>query len=351
LQRKLEYPCRPLLQTLLDRGVHYYSGACLQRTAGFQEFRESLGDVGPWKAAMLWNEAHPTESITVRKFGSADDNLCILLLISIAKFHRAGFLDDSAARRLAPELLQALTGYYRLVPRLKEFTSIKDGFHELFNSIAYMREALPPLPDDHPKLDVHGAIDACKEVLYSRVLHRMHQLPSVRTVWLMRSAVTLELPNDKLTEELNLCLIGPHYRKLKFKARGFVAALVACKVRLSEGAQEKLCEVVTEHLSEAHGSGNLPTGLAYPFLLDYATMVTRVPVETVDAALEAEGRSVSVAVDWEGRWGEMAQELGVGGGSQEDAQAAVLQILRDWKGTGDVGGAVDAMRPVTDAAL
>lgn len=70
--------------------------------------------------------------------------------------------------------------------------------------------------------------------------------------------------------------------------------------------------------------------------------LSRASVQCVDEALKSEGRVASMAIDWEGQWAEVALGLGLQVQSKEEAEEAVLQILRDCKGSGDVQAAVDA---------
>jgi hypothetical protein len=351
MQNKLRYACKQFWQGLLHRGIHLYSNASLKKAVGFEAFRESCREASLWKAALLWNESHASEAIDVRVLWEDGGDLYLELLNLLAKLHREGQLEDSVVRQLVPELLQGLTGYLRMLPELSPFYRDQEGLYDLLESLAYFKTEFPAVAGDHPKLGLHGAVDACKGVVYLRVLRRLHKVSGYVTKKVMRSARLLELPTEKLSEEVSLALVGSHFRKFRRKMVLFVSELAALNISLSGEAQERFCCLVTEYFTEICGSANLPIGMAHPILSDYAAVAPSVSVEIVDAALEAESRNVSQAVQWTSRWAEMAQELGLQASSQEEAQEAALQVLRDKKGSGDVQAAVDAMRRVTDAAL
>jgi hypothetical protein len=350
LQRSLRYCVKRYWQALLRDGVYVYTPENHVKGLGFQSFRERCGEPSLWKATMLWNESHPDEFIRASKRWENGDHLYIGLLILMTQLYNEGLLEGSVVWQLAPEVLNALTGYFRLRPQLRAYNAGEDVY-DLFDSMAVLKTKFPAKEGDHPKLDIQGAVAACKEVVYERVLVGLHRAPGRKMVWVMRSANSLEVDTDKLAAEVDACLTHVSFVRFGRQARSFLSVLAQTGVPLSEAARRNLEALVVMHF-QRRDVGLPPDDVAYvPLLEVYAAVVPKVSAACVDEALDFESRIASAIIDWETQWEGVIKELGLGAGSKEEAVEVVGGWLTGFKGLGDVEGAVNAIRRVMDVAM
>jgi hypothetical protein len=189
----MSYACKAYWQPLLREGIYVYSPESLEQEAGFKEFWKSSGEPSRWKATMLWNEAHPSEYIQTRHTWVNANELYVSLIILMARLHRDGLLEEAVLRHLVPELLNGLMDYLKVTPRLRLIyrSSILQAGHgdrcSFFDACAYLKPNFPAVQGEHRKVEIQGALAACKDEVYDRILLNLHKVSGVELVRVMKS--------------------------------------------------------------------------------------------------------------------------------------------------------------------